>query len=611
MEAHVYLKIDIGGKVLSTLSHLSIVQRHDYHHSFELRIPSDDLVGESDQNSIAKSKDYIGKPVKIEVKSASEKEQLNQFNGIITGISLARYAGSASDVILKGFSPTILFDDGINCRSFSEKTISQIINAITSPYPKNDVKIKSSPSPDKKIDFIVQYKETNYQFLSRIAEEYGQWFYYNGKEAVFGKLESEETVDLEFGNDLLNFDLGVKVSPVKFTSLAYDYINNKPLEAQSSSVQVSGLNDLGKHAMDVSESLYNQDVPYYSKYNALTQSDLKDFVTFKKSEIAGNLVVLSGVTENARLKIGCKINVKARVGSETTEDYGSYIVTSVSHFTDSMGVYQNRFEAIPSTITVPPLNPNVKSPVCETQSAVVKKNNDSDGMGRVKVQFFWQKSPDMTPWIRIVNHHAGKNKGFQFIPEENDEVLVGFENGNPGRPYVLGSVYQGKAKHEDRKDDDNYIKTIRTVSGNEIKFLDKKGEEEILIQNKEGQNEIRLQLKDNGKIFIKSKNKMELRAKEILIEAENKLEMKSKTTRVSGKDKITVDTEKDCEIKSMDTKLETQKNVTIKAGAKAELKATAGLDVDGGPKTSIKSAAMMEINGGGQATLKAGIVMIN
>ena len=609
METHVKVEIELDGrKKITTLSHLTIAQRHNWHHTFELSMPLEDIEGR-DNNGFEQSKNFIGKGIKVSISNVSTNEAYNQFNGIITDISISRHSGTGADVVFKGYSPTILLDDGENTKCFADKTISDIVGEVTKGYPR-DLSIKTNPSPDTKFEFFVQYRETNYAFLTRLAEETGKWFYYDGKDVQFGKLASANKVDMKLGNDLSNFDLGLHVKPLKFSDSSYDYINNSVIKVPSASIKVAGLDSLGNDLLSKSEQLFGKELNALPYQKVKNQSELKEFSTSKKSAAASNLTTISGISYNPKLKIGTKIDVTSNDLEKSTTNYGSFIIISITHFTDSLGVYQGKFEAITANITIPPSNPHAFHPTCETTPAKVTDNNDPDGHGRVKVKFYFHSDVE-TPWIRIVNHHAGKNKGFQFIPEIDDEVLVAFENNNPSRPFVMGALYHGKANHKERGDKDNLIKTIRTKSGNEIKFLDKDGEEEILIHNKDSQNHITLSLKDDGKITIRSKKKIEMYAKEILIEAEEKLTMKSKETYLEGQDKVDIKTQKDCSIKSSDTVIETQKNLTMKAGVKAELKATAGLDIDGGPKTSVKSSAMLELEGGAMAKLKGGMVMIN
>ena len=124
-------------------------------------------------------------------------------------------------------------------------------------------------------------------------------------------------------------------------------------------------------------------------------------------------------------------------------------------------------------------------PKSETQVAIVKENSDPDSMGRIRVQFPWQKETgELTPWLRIVTPHAGGEKGFHFIPEIDEEVLIGFEGGNAERPYVLGTLYTGGANPAGWNTQNNDVKALRTRSGHTIELNDADGSEFIMITDK-------------------------------------------------------------------------------------------------------------------------------
>jgi len=119
-------------------------------------------------------------------------------------------------------------------------------------------------------------------------------------------------------------------------------------------------------------------------------------------------------------------------------------------------------------------------PKSDTQTAIVVENTDPDGMARIQVQFPWQKpTGETTPFIRVVTPHGGGDKGFHFIPEIGEEVLVGFEGGNAERPYMMGSLYNGSGKAEGFKSDANDIKAMQSRSGNKMVFNDAAGSVQI------------------------------------------------------------------------------------------------------------------------------------
>src|SRR5690606_33960359 len=97
------------------------------------------------------------------------------------------------------------------------------------------------------------------------------------------------------------------------------------------------------------------------------------------------------------------------------------------------------------------------------------ENHDPEELGRVRVQFQWQKANgDKTPWIRVAASGAGGGYGYFFVPEKGDQVFVGLEHNNPDKPYVVGGLYHGKAKPKGVSDKDNNKKVIQTKSGNII-----------------------------------------------------------------------------------------------------------------------------------------------
>jgi phage baseplate assembly protein V len=130
--------------------------------------------------------------------------------------------------------------------------------------------------------------------------------------------------------------------------------------------------------------------------------------------------------------------------------------------------------------------------------AVVTNNKDPDGLGRVKVKLPWMADTAESDWARVVTPMAGAARGFYFLPEVDDEVLVAFEHGNPESPYVLGALWNGKDKPpESNSDGKNDRRTIRSRSGHVIRLTDTDGGEKIEIIDKSAKNSIVISTKDN------------------------------------------------------------------------------------------------------------------
>ena len=110
-------------------------------------------------------------------------------------------------------------------------------------------------------------------------------------------------------------------------------------------------------------------------------------------------------------------------------------------------------------------------------------NSDPAGLGRVKVAFYWAGGNRKSDWMHLIQPHAGAGKGFYFIPEIDEEVLVGFEGGSAEKPYVMGTNYNG-SESSGYGSSGNDIKVIQTRSGCKILINDADGS--ILTEDKAG-----------------------------------------------------------------------------------------------------------------------------
>ena len=135
-------------------------------------------------------------------------------------------------------------------------------------------------------------------------------------------------------------------------------------------------------------------------------------------------------------------------------------------------------------------------------------HNDPEGLGRVKVQFNWAGRSAKSEWMRMIQPHSGAGKGFYFIPEIGEEVLVGFEGGNIQSPYVVGSHYNG-SDSSGYADGENNVKAIHTRSGTKIILND--GEGSILIEDPSGNT---WQMDGQGNISVNAPKNFTLNAGE-------------------------------------------------------------------------------------------------
>jgi phage baseplate assembly protein V len=139
--------------------------------------------------------------------------------------------------------------------------------------------------------------------------------------------------------------------------------------------------------------------------------------------------------------------------------------------------------------------------VYEAMIGIVTDNKDPQKLGRVKVKLPVLSDQDTTPWATVVSSGAGKNRGWFFIPEVNDEVLVLFEHGDIDRPVIVGALWNGKDKPPDKNDGQYTRRMIKSRQGSKITFDDDKGT--ITLEDGTGKGKITIDAANN-KIIIEA-----------------------------------------------------------------------------------------------------------
>ncbi|HLO57286.1 MAG TPA: phage baseplate assembly protein V [Bacteroidales bacterium] len=606
MLQQVELTVKIGGNTISPVISCSINQEINWHHQFEV-IYVADFYKEKYNSILNKIRDFIGSEIEItfETIENGKNNVHNRFYGLVTQARLNRTSEGQKEIHLAGFSPTILIDGRPCCRSFTGRLLSEIVQATHDQVPQNDLKLNSNPSYRTDIPYIVQYNESNFEFLNRIAEKYGEWCYYNGSELIFGTLSKSKSIDVFVDNNLQDFNFAFNLKNYGFKAITYDYLENESWIKESKDIAVNDLDARGDHAKSVSEKKFKQENILFSSGLYAKESDFKDFFETRRIADTRSLISNEGQSTLPDINVGSVIKIKSQNDQE--DDFGEFIITSVKHIIDTERKYKNYFTAIPKSINKPPLNNRVKLPACEMQPAVISSNDDPENLGRVKARFFWDDHSE-TPWLRVLNPHGGKSDkndqhGFYFIPEINDEVMIGFEGNDPDKPFVMGSVYHKNSKPDHWYHSQNNTKSIRTRNGNQILFIDEDGKEEIRILNKDDgspKNEISLSMDNKGKITIKTEGELEISADSI---------------KISAKSDIQIDSGKGTKLTATDHTINASKGVNIKGqqmdinGTQTDIKATT-LKINGSAQTEI-SGAMVKVAGSGITEVTGGLVKIN
>ena len=504
--------VSIGGSECKFTT-IYLKQVFNGHHVFDIGVLCPPLPGENVWYNERESMIAMqGQSVVIRMKHVISGDE-SIFKGIITEIGMDGERGVSGTIHYRGCSPTILLESGKTMDSFMDYTLSAIVGEVVKNYG-NGVEIVNKPLFNEQIPYIQMHEETGYEFLRRIAYQYGEWFYYDGQKLHFGNPQKDKNETVTYDVELENVSFGSRIAPFHYSRHDYMAEDDRPLYADDSA-RVNGINTYLANAISTSESVYQSPTTLYNKAAVGHPVHMNRLLEFEKGRDTASLVWLRGKSKTCRVRIGEPIAVKIPASMCNRRDLGQYRVMSVIHEVDKNGVYSNTFEGIPASMERIPVN-NVVISEAHPMLAKVISNADPESQGRVKVQFVWQEEQNKTTnWIRVRSLDAGssevvsKNRGFVFIPEEGDQVLVGFELNNPSRPFVSGSLFH-RQNGEGGKVNNN-IKSIITRSGHTIIFDDSENGESITIRDK-----------NSNKIILDTVNKT------ICIEAQEKIQLTSK-----------------------------------------------------------------------------------
>ncbi len=386
-----------------------------------------------------------------------------------------------------------------DCRIFQGKTVPEIIEQVFHDRGFRDYRFRLQGQFPRR-DYCVQYRETDLNFVSRLMEEEGIFYFFehtpeqhllilanhnsafrpcpNQSRAQYltasGGLRNEDTV---FS---LETQYQAQVGKVSLT----DYDFEKPKTSLLSSL---------------SNSLKGEDYDYPGKY--VNRDDGDRYARIRLEEREARLVTVGGESNCDGFECGYTFEL-----SEFHRDDANrqYIITVLEHSAKNTGYragepepysYSNHVEAIPASVPFRPMRLTARPVVqgCQTAVVVGPRGEEiyTDKYGRVKVRFHWDREANgdgnSSCWIRVAHSWAGKGWGSISIPRVGQEVIVDFLEGDPDRPIIVGSVYNADQTTPYKLPDEQTKSTLKTMSSkggggfNEIRLEDKKGSEQVFV----------------------------------------------------------------------------------------------------------------------------------
>lgn len=305
--------IKVNGIKYPNFIDLKILQGVNTHHYFDISILWEQFT-ENGNAIIDKTQSLIGQKLEILITENIEGSTVPEgiFIGIVTEAESVKseFATIGDHIRIKGYSPTILLDDGPHCIGYEEKDLSEIIRLATVDY-QIETPPTINPITRDVFPYIVQYNQSAFGFLSHLAMRFGEWFYYDGQKIIFGS-ENTETLPLKYGVDLLDFNLKMITHPKTFNYVTRDYYSNEKLQSSIA----AGTELPGYHAFmaEKSEAMYgNETIVDFHRHTAdgdLNQA-LENAVVKQGEANVARMVVLTGTSMNPGLKVnGIKLAYK-------------------------------------------------------------------------------------------------------------------------------------------------------------------------------------------------------------------------------------------------------------------------------------------------------------
>ena len=555
-----------------------------------------------------------------------------------------------------------------NCQIFQQMSVWSIITKIFRDAGFSDFEDKrQSQSGDQVLEYCVQYDETSLDFVSRLMEKFGLYYYFShsaGKHTVVmaddpnshtalakalpyhvqgSQLDSQADYVSGWGADMELQPGGVAYRDYNFTTPAADLTATaKQPSAASNYARMEVYNYPGSYA---------------------TTGDGQKLAAVRMQGFGAAVRIVRGKTNARALLLGGKFTLS---GSDDTSQNAEYLVISartslqatqgISVDTGSvLDSYVCEFAAIPGA-TVFRTAPRTPWPVMRgPQTAkVVGASGDeitTDQYGRIKVSFFWDRlskqDENSSCWIRVAQGWAGVSWGSIFIPRVGQEVIVDFLDGNPDRPIITGSVYNATTSVPYTLPDNKTRSTIKSNSStggggfNELRFEDKAGSEEVFFQAQKDYNKIVLNnetvnITQDTTTTVKEGNRSVTVAKgndSLTVSTgdhSTTISQGNRTVTVSqgndgltvsqgnrsvtvslGNDSLTVSAgNHTISVDAGSSTIKAAQSITLQVGGNSIVVNTEGVTING-TKIGLTAQAMLQANGGGEMTLQAGMISIN
>ena len=591
------------------------------------------------ERSDIKAEDLLGSNATVAMEMTDGLSQ-RYFNGYITRFSVqgevptTAYKSNVGYLYVISLNPGLWFmTRAANSRIFPTTKIGDLVSTQLKGNGLMDFKPNIGDTEYR--DYVVQYRETDFNFVSRLMEHSGLYYYFthtNGQHAMVvlddvGKHQPIEGLpllsfsgSLDTDGTLASLVLVSEVQAGAYASGDYHYV--------TPNTQIAAVDSAPAAHDNAGFELF--DFPAETTLSSWATT----YTKLRNQEMACAFAIVHGTGVERRLQVGFKTTVAKHPVDALNREY---IITGLSfdatnNLTASSGgegaSFSASFEAIPSDVQFRTTRTIAKPVISGTQTALVVADFHSDtsaggsepigtNLARVRVEFYWDRYGSQSCWARVSSAWAGKGYGWQNMPRIGEEVLVAFIEGDPDRPIVVGRVYNAENMPPFTLPANASITGMKTMSmdsqgknvagkWNELRFDDKDGAEQIYVQ---AQKDYDRRVLNDAKTWVGNEQHLYVKADASeKYDADRHVQVTGDhREKIGGKQSLTVTG--DVHVKS-NTKIlhDAGSEVHLKAGAKIVVEASTqvSLVVGGsfitiGPSGIAISGPMVQVNSGGSA----------
>jgi phage protein D/phage baseplate assembly protein gpV len=508
----------------------------------------------------------IGQELEIEGRASADEQgaATKLFAGHITAIEGDfGERGKPPLLVIRAYDRSHLLHRGTKVRVFRQCTDSDIATRIAR---ERGLQAEVDSTAQVHVH-LFQENLTDFEFLAGRARAVGYVFGVEDRKLIFKRPASirRPVVELDYGTTLLEFRPRLTVaSQVREVSVrGWDPGNKREIVGQADSadfqVAQTGWERRGSRIAAQAFGDSGAGELLVTRQPVATQAEGDALAGSLLSELWGGDVHAEGeAVGNPRIQPGGRL----QIGGLGNKFSGEYFVTSVRHRFDAEGHFLSNFAITGfSAGTTADLllegaeqgKPGTGRIAHGLAVGIVTNNRDPEDQGRVKVRFPWLADDTETDWARVATPMAGAGRGFLFLPEVNDEVLVAFEHGDLNYPCVIGALWNGRdapplASSEAVGGDGAVNKrVIKTRAGHTITLDDTSGAEKIQVVDKTGRNSIvidsagnKLTVEIAGDVELNARNAIRVTGMNVTVEGRTKLELKAPQVEITGSGRVKV-----------------------------------------------------------------------